>query len=246
MTTKMDAAAAAAAIRHHMSQPEAEDRHVESFAKKVLDQLGLDHSAHNIAMAVSALHREDIVPHEMQEYPKQVQRKGIDLKTGKPYPPVIVNSEDEEHDWRMDFEPPAGVSQPSDKYPKTVMRRGTDGHDQPVVVRDLKEEREMLGLDHGVIDPAAPRQEDQAHLQPVTENEIEAHEANSGEGNARLEAEALQAANSPHTSNPAALPTEPPGKQVNEQFRREQEHERREGVAHEPRQPQPSTRPKLK
>lgn len=243
-TRKLDAAAAAAAIRHRMSQPEAEDRHVESFAKKVLDQLGLDHSLHNIAMAVGALHREGIVPHEMQEYPKQVQREGIDPETEKPYLPVVVNSEDDEKKWRSDFEPPAPLEQ--NEYPETVMRRGTDAHDQPVVVRDLKEEREVLGLDHGVIEPAAPRQEDQAYLRPVTESEIEAHEANSGEVNAKLEAEALQAVNSPHASNPAAPPTEPPGKQVNEEFRQDQARERQGGVAHEPRQPQSAARPELK
>lgn len=207
MPQKLDAAAAALAIRDDIEQPSAEDRHTETFAKDVASQLGLDHSPSSIAMVVRALHRHDIEPHRVQQYPKHVKNWAGDT--------VTVHNEDDEK--RAGEAPPDDetdeqraereqreIRQASDgqygesgnpKYPRTVMRRGTDGEDHPVMVRDLKEEREMLGLDDSPINPAAPRQSDQADLPEVTQDEID-HKRRTG-GGGEMQSEALKKLNEP-------------------------------------------------
>lgn len=215
MPNRMDAAAAAQAIRDRITQPEAEDRHVEAFANKVADHLGLDRSARNISMIIHALHREDIVPHEIQEYPKYIQRDGTDPETDKPYAPVKVESEDDEHDMRASWDSGEPLPFVLSEYPKKVMVRGTDGYDHPVMARDLKEERELLGLDHNPVQSDTPTRESQARLQPVTDAELDQHEQLTG--GAEQNVEAIKAVNEGAKAQPQeAMPPVEGGKHITE------------------------------
>lgn len=206
MPTRMDAAAAAARIRGRLQQPEPQDRHVEAFAKKVCSHLGIEPNAYNVSMVVNALHHADIEPHQMQEYPKAIQREGIDPKTDKSYPQIVVQNEQEEHDvqdkWTAGEDAGAPVVQT--EYPKMIMIRGTDGHDHPVQVRDRKEERELLGLDHNPVQGSAPTHEDIARLPPVTGEELDAHQRLTD--GAEQNVEALEQANETAKAQPQEFP----------------------------------------
>lgn len=206
MAQILDPRAAAEAIRGRMKQPKSVDRHVEAFVNQVLDHLGLDHSMSNSLMAAHALHDADIQPHQIVEYPKWVTRDGKD-ENDQPYEPVLVQDQDEE-DAAMRGDAP-GVPLAAE-YPKVIQVRGTDGHLRPQTVRDLKEEREFLGVNESAIDPEASTQYKKSLLKQPTEDEIGRADAISRGG--EQERAAIEQVNRPKAPisgslRPAARPS---------------------------------------
>lgn len=194
MATRMDPKAAAQKIRGRMQQPSAEDRHIEAFVNQVLDELGMEHTIANAHMVVHALHDADIQPHQIVEYPKAVTVKVVNKKKygdeDEHDETFTVQNEDEEHELREKHERPAAVQS---EYPKTIQVRGTDGHMRPQVVRDLKEERELLGVGDSAIDPEASTQFKKSGLEPPTGEELDRAAVTSR--GAGLEADALKKVN---------------------------------------------------
>lgn len=213
MAKVLDARAAALEIRGKMQQPSPEDRHIEKFVGEVLDQLGLEHTIANASMVVHALRDADIQPHRVEEYPKAVTVKvtneakyGDDKEHAETF---TVNNEDEERELNDKH----AFTAPQPEYPKSIMVRGTDGFEHPQIVRDLKEERELLGVGVSAIDPEASTQFKKAQLEPPTEEEIGVAKVTSRGG--EMQKQALDQANKPkvgagtNVSNPPDEQDEP-------------------------------------
>lgn len=66
---------AAAAIRASVSLQHMDPQHQHElrFLKDVASELGLDHSAEVLTHIADLLHRHDVAPRAMQEYPKHVK-----------------------------------------------------------------------------------------------------------------------------------------------------------------------------
>lgn len=110
MSTRLDPRGAAAAIRGHLTESMSpEDRHAEKFVGHVLDELGMEHTISNAAMVMSALHKADIVPHQIIEYPKWVDHPTEKVKdrdgndTDKPVR-YLVNNEDEDEERALAYD----------------------------------------------------------------------------------------------------------------------------------------------
>lgn len=195
MAKTLDARAAAQEIRGKMQQPSAEERHVNAFVDKVLDELGMEHTAPNSVMVARALQEADIRPHEIVEYPKAVTVKvtyrkkyGDDEEHDVVH---VVHDEDEEQRVLGGEQPGAARSE----YPKSIRVRGTDGNWRNQIVRDLKEEREFLGVGVSAIDPEASTQYKKAMLEHPTQDEIDVAKVTSKGG--EMQKEALDNVNAP-------------------------------------------------
>lgn len=196
MAKVLDARAAALEIRGKMQQPSAEDRHINAFVEKVLDELGLERTAPNAVMVGRALYDADIQPHQIVEYPKAVTVKVVDEKKygdDKEHDEVhVVHNEDDEH-YVLEHKTAPSVTQ--SEYPKSIRVRGTDGNMRTQLVRDLKEERELLGVGASAIDPEASTQYKKTMLDRPTPEEIDV--ADATENRAAMQKDALDRVNEP-------------------------------------------------